>query len=88
MLLFKLLNFCCCAGFFKLLLKRFGIVRRKTCLDSLGGSVNKILGFFESESGSFTDSLNNGYLRGTGSCKNYVKFGLLFLNRSRSITPS
>ena len=77
-ILAALLNFDSGAGFGKFLLDVLGFVFGNAFFDGLWGAFNKILGFFQTQTGDFADNLDDADLVAADGGENDIEFSLLF----------
>src|ERR1700739_2869923 len=77
----ELLDFDRCDAF-KLLLDRLSLVLGRAFLQRLGGAVDQVLGFLQTERGNLADSLNGVDLVRAGVLEDDLEFGLFLSCRS------
>src|ERR1700744_185465 len=77
-----LLQFYISAGFLQLSYQGVSISLADTFFDSLGSTVNQVLGFFQTKTGQVLNDLHHVQLVGAGSLQDNVERGLLFSGSS------
>ena len=82
----KLFDFDFCASFFQFLLGFFSISFADAFLDWLRCGINHIFGFFQTQTGDFTNGFNNANLVSTEFSQNDGEFSLFFSSSTTGST--